>query len=61
MLKKYQMNEEEEKVGFSDTKIVCKTKNYSLYDKNKSFEEKEDNPNLFKNSQIFTENNYSKK
>ena len=62
MLKKYQMNEEEEeKVGYSDTKIVCKTKNYSLYDKNKSFEEKDDNPNLFKNNQIFTEINYSTK
>ena len=62
MLKKYQMNEEEEeKVGYSDTKIVCKTKNYLLYDKNKSFEEKEDNPNLFKNNQIFTEINNSTK
>ena len=61
MLKKYQMNEEEEKVGYSDTKIVCKTKNYLLYDKNKSFDEKEDNPNLFKSNQIFSEINYSTK
>jgi len=62
MFKKYQMNEEEEeKVGNSDTKLISKTKKYSLYDKNKSFNEKEIDSNLFKNNQMLTEINSSTK